>query len=139
MRFVIDTNEFIFALGIPPHPFSERVFNLLVVSFPKNTIHIPRTIINEVKNNLPPNVFAVFIKTIQMIAIIDEDIEVPFELGAKYESLGLRAADAFIAAYSEYIGADALVTENRHFLSRQRDLPFKILTAEQCLKILSKG
>lgn len=67
---------------------------------------------------------------------IDEDFVVPFELGTKYEARGLKPADAFIAAYTEWVGADALVTENRHFLTRQTDLPFRVLTAEQCLKLL---
>ncbi len=46
--------------------------------------------------------------------------------------------DAFIAAYTEWTGADILVTENRHFLSKQQDLRFKVLSAEKCLKLLIK-
>lgn len=61
---------------------------------------------------------------------------VSFELGVKYEIKGLKPADAFIAAYAEWVGADALVTENRHFLVRHSDLPFKVVTAEQCLKLI---
>ena len=67
---------------------------------------------------------------------MDEDFVVPFELGVRYETRGLKAADAFIAAYTEWAGAEFLVTENRHFLTRRSDLPFKVLTAEQTLKIL---
>lgn len=40
----------------------------------------------------------------------DEDFLVPFELGAKYESKGLKPADAFIAAYAGCVGADILAT-----------------------------
>lgn len=138
MRFVLDTNEFVAALGIVKHPPSELLFNILVASFPKHTIHIPRIIISEVRNNLAPIIFTNFIKIAQDIAVIDENALVPFELGAKYETKGLKSADALIAAYVEWTGADALVTENRHFLSRQAGLPFKILTAENCLKILNK-
>jgi len=58
---------------------------------------------------------------------------VPFELGAKYESLGLKPGDAFIAAYTEWTGADYLVTENRDFLALTA-LPFKIVRAEAFLK-----
>ena len=43
-------------------------------------------------------------------------------------------ADAFIAAYTEWVGADALITENRHFFKHNPDLPFKVLTADKCLK-----
>ena len=41
-----------------------------------------------------------------------------------------QPADALIAAYAEYVGAEILVSENRHFLSRQTNLPFKIVNAE---------
>jgi hypothetical protein len=51
--------------------------------------------------------------------------------------MGLKEADALIAAYTEWAGADALVTENRHFLNKHPNLPFKVLTAEKCLKIMS--
>ena len=138
MRFVLDTNEFVAALGVVKNPASEILFSTLVESSPKHTLHIPRTIINEVKRNIHPRIFAEFARIIHPIASIDEDIEVPFELGAKYESMGLKPADAFIAAYAEWTGADALVTENRHFVSRQKDLPFNVLTAESCLRTLGK-
>lgn len=137
MRFVLDTNEFVAAVGVVKNPASEILFNTLVGLFPKHTLHIPRTIINEVKRNMHPRIFVEFIKIVQPIANIDEDILVPFELGAKYESMGLKPADAFIAAYTEWTGADVLVTENRHFLSRRQDLPFKVITAEGCLRILT--
>jgi len=138
LRFVLDTNEFVAALGIVKNPASEILFNTLIETFPKHTLHIPRTIINEVKRNVHSRIFAEFIRIVQPIASIDEDILVPFELGAKYELLGLKSADAFIAAYAEWVEADALVTENRHFLSRRSGLPFKILRAENCLRILGK-
>ena len=76
-----------------------------------------------------------FLKIVNM-AYLNEDFIVPFNLGDKYLSLGLKHADAFIAAYVESIQADILVSENRHFLSRQSNLPFKVLTAEKCLKLL---
>ena len=123
MRFILDTNEFIAASGSVKHPASEALLNLLLDSFPKHTLHLPRTIINELRANLSAALFSELIKVIQPIASIDEDIVVPFEIGSKYESMGLKPADAFIAAYAEWVEADALVTENRHFLSRKADLP----------------
>jgi predicted nucleic acid-binding protein len=99
-------------------------------------LRIPRLIIEEVHNNLTPEAFKEFILFINTLTKIDEDINVPFELGAKYEAKGLKPADAFIAAYAEWTGADVLVTENRHFLSRQSNLPFKVINAENCLKLI---
>ncbi len=101
-------------------------------------LRIPRTIVTEVRRNLAPELFQEFFKFISEVTTIDEDFLIPFELGLKYEIKGFKLADAFIAAYAEWVGADALVTENRHFLSQNPDLPFKVLTAEKCLKIISK-
>jgi len=71
------------------------------------------------------------------LAEIDEDFVVPFDLGAKYEAFGFKEADAFISAYAEWVGADALVTENRHFLRRTDNLPFLVVTAEECLRLMN--
>ena len=101
-----------------------------------HTIRIPRTIFEEVRRNLSPEAFHEFNKFICDLTTIDEDIVVPFEIAVKYEAKGFKPADAFIAAFTEWVGADVLVTENRHFLNRHPDLPFKVLTAEECLKLI---
>ena len=98
---------------------------------------MPRTILKEARKNLSNASFREVIELTRLFIVVDEDILVPFEIGIKYASKGLKPADAFIAAYTEWVGADALVTENRHFLTRHSDLPFKILTAEQCLKFIA--
>lgn len=98
---------------------------------------IPRTIFEEVKRNLFPISLREFIIFINEAAVIDEDSLVPFALGVKYEIRGFKMADAFIAAYTEWAGADVLVTENRHFLKHNPGLPFKVLTADKCLKLIS--
>ena len=97
---------------------------------------IPRTIFEEVKRNLSPESFREFISFINALTTIDEDIVVPFEIAIKYEAKGLKPADAFIAAFTAWVGAEVLVTENRHFLNRHTDLPFEVLTAEECLKLI---
>ena len=136
MRLVLDANEYIFSLGLFKKETCESLLKLLIETFPSHSICICRTIAEEVRANLTLQEFQNFIKLIGAFAPIDEDFLVPFELGAKYEAKGLKPADALIAAYTEWTGADALITENRHFLSRQGNLPFKILMAERCLKFL---
>lgn len=136
MLLVLDSNEYIFALGILKKETSITLLDKILATFPVNTIRIPRMITEEVKHNITPEAFKEFIGFITSFTSIDEDLFVPFEIGAKFEKV-LKPADAFIAAYTEWTGADALVTENRHFLSsRQTNLPFKVLTAENCLKLL---
>lgn len=138
MLLILDSNEYIFALGAVRDKVCEKLLEQISESSKDIFLRIPRLILDEVHNNLTPEAFKEFILLINRLTVIDEDSEVPFEFGAKYESLGFKPADAFIAAYVEWTGADALVTENRHFLSRQANLPFKVMNAENCLKILGK-
>ena len=77
-----------------------------------------------------------FNEFINALTIVDEDFVVPFETVFRYEAKGLKPADAFIAAYTEWTDAEILVSENRHFLSRHNDLPFRVLTAEKCLSLI---
>ena len=136
MLLVLDSNEYIFSLGSIRKPACEILLDKIISSIPKHDISIPRMITEEVKRNLSPIVFKEFVAIIHTITTIDEDFLVPFELGANYETKGLKTADAFIGAYTEWVGAEILISENRHFLSRFKDLPFKILNAESCLKLL---
>jgi predicted nucleic acid-binding protein len=118
-------------------PTCEDLLAGIVQQFPHHAIRIPAKIVQEVRRNLTREAFREFLGFLNTLSItIDEDFVVPFELGAKYESKGLKPADAFIAAYAEWVGADALVTENRHFLTLHIDLPFHILSAEECLRLL---
>lgn len=136
MRFILDANEYIFALGLFKKEPCESLIKYFIENSSLHSISICRTIVEEVRINLTPKDFQNFVKFINLFTIIDEDFLVPFELGARYEMKGLKEADAFIAAYAEWVGATVLVTENRHFLDRHPDLPFKVLTAEKCLKLM---
>ena len=137
MHFILDANEYIFGLGIFRKESCESFVEYFLANPSLHSISICRTIVEEVRDNLAPKDFQKFIKFINIFSAIDEDFLVPFELGFKYETMGLKEADALIAAYTEWVGADALVTENRHFLNKHPNLPFKVLTAEKCLKIMS--
>ncbi len=136
MHFILDANEYIFALGLFKKEPCESLIKYFIENSSLHSISICRTIVEEVRINLTPKDFQNFVKFINLFTIIDEDFLVPFELGARYEIKGLKEADAFIAAYAEWVGATVLVTENRHFLDRHPDLPFKVLTAEKCLKLM---
>lgn len=139
MQLVLDSNEYIFSFGILKKPASKILVDTILDVFPIHSIRIPRLIIEEVSRHLTPEEFREFIEFITNLTTIDEDFVVPFELGAKYELDGLKPADAFIAAYTEWTGADILATENRHFLRHHSNLPFKILNAEDCLKLIQSS
>lgn len=136
MLLVIDSNEYILAFGPAGQLASKSLLDTLLEESAAHSLRISRLTVEEVRRHLAPEIFREFIEFISDFTIIDEDFLVPFELGARYESKGLKPADAFIAAYAEWVGADALVTENRHFLTLHIDLPFRILTAEKCFKLL---
>lgn len=137
MLLVIDSNEYILALGPYKEKYPKLLLDVIVEKYPLHRIRIPRLTINEVRTNISPGLYQEFITFILSLTFIDEDFLIPFELGAKYEAKGLKPADALIAAYTEWSGADVLVTENRHFLSRHRAVPFKVLTAHNCYKLLT--
>ncbi len=136
MQLVLDTNEYIFAFGLAREPSCERLVSCIAENPSLHILRICRTIIGEVRNHLAPEDFAKFIKLIITLTTIDEDFLIPFEIVFKYEAMDFKPADAFIAAYAEYVGADALVSENRHFLVHHSALPFKVLTAQICLSLI---
>ena len=138
MVFVLDANIFVFAFGIAKEENCKTFLKTISQYLSVHSIKICRTILEEVNDNLTQQEFREFIGFINTLAMVDEDFMVPFALGSKYEWKGLKPADAFIAAYTEWTGADILVTENRHFLSRHHDLPFRVLTSEKCLKLIIK-
>lgn len=136
MLIILDSNEFIFALGAQ-EPRAKTLLDILFTNTANHSLRLPRTVFEEVQRNLSIEAFKEFILMLLSANIsIDEDTLVPFELGLKYELAGFKYADAFIAAYAEFVGADILVSENRHFLSRQTNLPFKIVNADNCLKLI---
>lgn len=138
MQLVLDANVYIFGLGLGEVSACKELILTLIENPKLYNLRISRNILEEVRKHLSWEDFQEFISILLAITKIDEDFLVPFELGAKYEAKGLKPSDALIAAYTEWVGADILVTENRHFLSRRKDLPFKVLTAKECLKLLLK-
>jgi predicted nucleic acid-binding protein len=139
MRIILDTNEYVFAFGRKRDPTSLRIVDTIVDSEGDFELYLLRTIADEVQSNLAPEACSEFYSTVLAITSIDEDWLVPEELAESYRSMGLKEADAEIAAYAQHVAADYLVSENRHFLSRREDLPFKVVTAEEFLELLGKG
>jgi len=136
LHFVLDANEYIFGMGIFRKESCESLVEFFLSNPSMHSVAVCRTLVEEVRDNLAPKDFQKFIKFINIFSTIDEDFLIPFELGFRYEMLGLKEADALIAAYAEWVGADILVSENRHFLAKHSNLSFRILNAETCLKFM---
>jgi len=136
LLLVLDSNEYIFSFGFLKAPSSRELLDIIVDNFPAHSLRLPRLVSDEVRRNLSSEEYKDFIDFVNDLTHIDENFVVPFETGFKYEILGLKPADSFIAAYADWVGADALVSENRHFLRRNDNLPFAVVTAEECLRLM---
>ena len=139
MLLVLDANEFIFALH-KAKPSSQELVKLILT--PRGSelceIRIVRSIAKEVRRKLSPEDQKLFFAIQQRLCKLDEDIVIPFELVFRYEHLGLKPGDAAIAAYTEYVGATHLVTENRKdFLDHPDWFPFKVINADKFVKSLT--
>ncbi len=98
---------------------------------------IPRLIAREVTRNLSTSEqvkqFYQLFQNYSFAQIIDEPV--PPNLVAKYISLGLPAkADAFIGAFTEWVNASYLISENRHFLRELQTSAFQVLDAAEFVK-----
>lgn len=134
MLLVLDSNEYLFVFGAEPKSPCEALLARIGSDPERYRVRVSRTILDEVRRNLSSRRFADFWSFLQTAGIEpDEDWAIPFELGAKYESKGLKPGDAFIAAYTEWTGAECLVTENRDFMDLSV-VPFQVLRAEAFLK-----
>src|SRR3972149_2961972 len=103
----IEANVYIFGFGFVKVPACSNLILTIIEKYNLHTLRISRRIVEEVRSHLSPEDFAKFIKVINILTKIDEDFVVPFEIAVKYEAKGFKPADAFIAAYTEWVGAIA--------------------------------
>ncbi len=103
---------------------------------PHLDVVLPRLVMKEVSRNLSEAQAKALYLLLSQAAhtkIIDEPV--PADLVAKYITLGLPGkADAFIGAFVEWQGAQYLISDNRHFLTRLAGAPFEVLTPEEFLR-----
>lgn len=139
MLLVLDSNEYLFAFGAVKAPASEELLDFLVEHFPRHHVRIVRTIVEEVSSKLTLEQIKEFYAFLNLFTDIDEKWVIPFDVAEKYLSF-FKKGDAAIAAYTEFVGAHALVTENRrHFHRHKETLPFEIWDAATCLQELKKS
>lgn len=133
MHICIDSSAFVLGLrGIDSA--ATRVLELIGSEL---NLVIPHLISQEVTRNLstPAQVkqFYQLFQNYSFAQIIDEPV--PSTLVAKYISLGLPAkADAFIGAFAEWVNADFLISENRHFLRELQANAFQVMDAAEFVK-----
>ena len=127
MIIVLDSNEFINYL-------SEKLLLLdKILSDDKITIYINETITKEVINNLNESLIKEFYDFLLRNNIDVYEGKMELDLLQKYKKLGLKKGDIAIAAFCEYVKANYLITENRHFLKSKNFDKFKVLSIKEFL------
>lgn len=135
-RLVLDSNEFIFDFLKTKE---ECIFLISLCRKEKINIVIPTLVLDEVFRNIKVETNKYFASKARDSLLKADNIEIiktsdiPVSLLEKYQSRGLKQADASIAAFVEWTGAKYLISENRDFLKGLRVEEFKILSAKQFL------
>ena len=126
MIVILDSNEYINYIG-------KKILLLdKIFLYDKISVYINETITKEVINNLSQSLIKDFYDFLLRNNINVYYEKIPFDLLQKYKKLGLKKGDIAIAAFCETIGADYLITENRHFLKSRKFFRFEVLN----LKVL---
>jgi len=102
---------------------------------------IPRQVLAELQINLAPEEYQRFW---QLINAYSARMEISWDPGPTervnhYRGLGCRRGDAAVAALTEHVGAEVLVTENREFLRDVPNLPFRLVTSSALLAELDQS
>jgi predicted nucleic acid-binding protein len=136
MRVVLDSNIFIFAFRE-----EKAVCMRILENMDLFEVFIPSLILDEIVERLKTLVNKNFASKIRhtvlssSIHIVDIST-LPKNLIEKYEKKNLKTSDAVIAAFTEYIQADYLHSENRHFLKNLKTTKFGVKNAEQFLEMV---
>jgi hypothetical protein len=131
---VLDSNEYI--LGIPAN---NAGCAKLMDQLGDLKVYVPSMVVKEVRRNfqrhyeLGREFFRLISKSKNITVLWSEP---PEELILKYINLGFAEEDAAIAACVEWVGAEYLISENRHFLSRSEQVAFEIVDAETAVSLL---
>ena len=132
MIIVLDSNEYI------NYIIQKSLLLDKIVPDETQTIYINETITKEVINNLSELQIKNFYYFLFRNKINVSYKKMPFSIFNKYKNLGLKKGDIAIAAFCDHVGADYLISENRHFLKGIKNTKFKIVNAQQFLNQITK-
>ena len=127
MRIVLDSNEYIIFLNKKSTALNELFEKEGIV------IYVNGSIVKEVLRNVAETIKSKFYKILFKNKIEVNDKILPFYLFGKYKKIGLKKGDIAIAAFCEFIKADYLITENRHFLKEAKFKEFKVVAIKDFL------
>jgi len=133
MQVVLDSNEFLFAF------LAKKKECILVLRACRSMdAVIPSIVLEEVSENIKIEAgkdqsgkVRKFISKSGWFKVIDDN-QIPNMLLEKYVTKGLKKEDAMIGAFTEWVGAKYLISENRHFM-KLNVKDFEVLSAKQFL------
>jgi len=99
-------------------------------------IYVHAVIIEEVwRGVMEPRVRAYFTRALLAPNVRIRTEAVPANLVRKYEALGLHNGDPLIAAFTEFVNADFLITEDENFdvLKHAGGAPFRVMNIAEFL------
>ena len=128
INLVLDSNEYVFHFNN-----NTSILKLLKL---KAKIYLNNLIFKEVIRNIRRETIKYFINLLKNPRFVVIEEKIPQILIGKYKRQGLKKGDVIIAAFCDYVNADYLVSENRHFLKSARFDKFKVLDLNTFLKMI---
>lgn len=129
LRLVLDSNEYIFHLD-------NRSVNFQKLLMLDNVeIFLNDLIFKEVIRNLRKDLIISFINLLKSSKFNMSWEKMPQEIIEKYKRLGLKKGDVIIASFCDFVNANYLISENRHFLKSSLDKT-KILSLKEFMEKL---
>ncbi len=128
LRLVLDSNQYIFYFDNISADLLKLLDTKAIQVFLNDLIF--QEIIRNLRRESTRN-FINLLKNPKFKFIIDK---IPEDLIEKYKKLNLKKGDFVIAAFCEYIKADYLITENRHFLKSMKFDKFQVLNLKDFVK-----
>ncbi len=128
----MDSNEYIFGLAK-----TSKYAEILLKKAEKLNIFISRMIVSEITRNLSEINYKLVKDFFHLLNEYDSiefiEYRIPLELIHKYVVKGFKEPDATIGAFTEWVGAHYLISENRHFLKEVTVDEFEIIDAKEYL------
>ncbi len=126
MIIVLDSNEYINFLNKKQAQLSKILES--------GTVHANELIVKEVLRNVAEELKKEFYALLMKDSVTLHSENPPMQLLLKYKKQGLKKGDIVIAAFCESIGADYLVSENRHFLKERKFSEFRVASLKDFLR-----
>ncbi len=133
----LDTNQYLFAVRRDlRYPDCER---LMFDRIGELDILVPLQVQVELKRNLrTPQVQGVF-RALHRARSVTFDFErVTAVRILEWEARGAKKGDAVIAACLQRTGVSYFISENRHFLRELSDLPFRVVSSAEAVRLLDE-